>query len=236
MHATVIDPPPTSSPSFLETLTKAQAGDNVALDALFRQFYPQVKRIVHRSLATDLRNSRPWLAARFSTGDVVQEVFHGVLSDIGSFGGTTERAFAGYLTMVVRNRIIDAIRFHEAARRDGRRGAPPAREDEHASGEHEPSGLAENKEERDMLYAALAEFPEREQLLLRARFEETATFRDLADQLGYSSLSAVRRAYFAAHARLAVQLRGGGDPGSGDGLAADLGDDHSSASGEGDEA
>lgn len=197
---------------FAATLELAQRGDREAMDALVKQFLPQVRNLVHHSLATDLRNNRPWLTARFSTGDVVQEVFHGVLSDIHAFAGRTERAFAGYLSMVVRNRIIDAIRFHEAERRDGRLGVQSADYDEHSSREGEPSDAASDREEMERLYESLATLPEREQLLLRARFEETASFPELCENLGYSSVSATRRAYFSAHARLAVALRG--EPGS----------------------
>lgn len=208
--------------AFSQTLKLAQEGDRKAMDALVRQFLPQVKNLVHHSLATDLRNNRPWLTARFSTGDVVQEVFRGVVSDLDSFAGKTERAFAGYLAMVVRNRIIDAIRFHEAERRDGRLGVQTAEYDEHSSREGEPVDELEEQEEIDRLYAALGSLPEREQLLLRARFEETASFPELCERLGYSSVSATRRAYFSAHARLAVALRGApgeSAPGSGEGAS-----------------
>ncbi|QDV09589.1 RNA polymerase sigma factor [Planctomycetes bacterium Poly30] len=193
--------------NFAATLVAAKAGDSSAVNELFQLFYPRVKSLVHKSLALDLRNSRPWLTARFSTGDVVQEVFRSVLGDLSSFGGTTEKAFTGYLTMVVRNRIIDAIRFHEADRRDGRRGAAPLPEDEHPSDAAGPVSEVANAEEIDRFHEALAGFPEREQLLLRARFEETASFAELTEQLGYPSESTARRAYFAAQAKLAVQLR-----------------------------
>ena len=197
---------------FEATLRLAKAGDEVATNRLFERFYPSVRRLVHHSMSTDLRRSRPWLAARFSTGDVVQEVFRSVLEDLTGFGGSTERAFAAFLSMVVRNRIIDAIRFHEAERRDGRRGAPPVPENEHPSGEDRPDRTAASSEEIERFHRALSQFPERERLLLRARFEGTASFAELTETLGYSSESAARRAFFTAQARLAVQLR----PGEGD--------------------
>ena len=46
-----------------------------------------------------------------------------------------------------------------------------------------------------------------EQLLLRARIEQGAKFQDLADQLGYPSRSAARRAFYSAQARLVIRLR-----------------------------
>lgn len=201
-----LTPPDRKNDAFLDVLERARCGDREARGTLVEQFYPQVRAIVHRSLATDLRNNRPWLLARFSTGDVVQEVFQSVLGDLDAFQGSTERSFAGYLSMLVRNRIIDAIRFHEADRRDGRRSAPGPEDGDHTSGAVAPDGEAARREQRALLFAALAELPERERLLVRARFEDTASFRELAEQLGYGSESAARRAYQTAHARLAVRL------------------------------
>lgn len=195
-----------SRAAFFETLERAKEGQRDARNELIEQFYPQVRNIVHRSLATDLRTNRPWLAARFSTGDVVQEVFRSVLDDLHAFEGQTEKSFAGYLSMLVRNRIIDAIRFHEADRRDGRLSGPSIEEQDHESGDELPSGQAERREQREILFTALESLPERDRLLVRARFEETASFKELAEQLGYGSESAARRAYHAAQARIAVRL------------------------------
>lgn len=204
MH--ILHPKSTEQDPFLSLLAAARQGDAAAQDRLFRRFYPRVERMVHARLARDLRTRRPWLAARFSTGDVVQEVFRSVLADLRAFAGTNEDAFAGYLAMVVRNRIIDAVRFHEASARDGRRSrealdavtAPPESSD---AAEEVAAG-----EELARFHAVLAEFPEREQLLLRARLGRAESFPELAQQLGYSSPTAARRAFHAAEARLALRL------------------------------
>ncbi|MEZ6016310.1 MAG: sigma-70 family RNA polymerase sigma factor [Planctomycetota bacterium] len=192
---------------FHEALEGARRGESGALDLLTRRFYPTVQGLVHHRLASDLRRSRPWLSARFSTGDVVQDVFDGVLRDLGAFAGQTEEAFVGYLAAVVRNRIIDAIRFHEAAQRDGRRmhalGDEFDAEDERPT----PAENAMTAEEFERLFRALAEFDVREQHLLRARLEGVSTFTELADQLGYCSESAARRAFYDAQARLTLRLR-----------------------------
>ena len=190
-----------------EKLDLARAGDAQAINELFEQFYPRVQSMVHHSLATDLRRSRPWLSAKFSTGDVVQEVFRAVLKDLSVFAGKSEQSFVSYLAMVVRNRIIDTIRFHEAELRDGRRGAPPVIENETSSKSSGPVEEAIAADALDRFHAALAEFSERERLLLRSRFEGTASFVELAEQLGYSSVYSARRAYFSAQARLSARLR-----------------------------
>ncbi len=193
--------------SFQELLSKARAGDSEALEALFEDFYPDVRVMVHRHLARDLRQNRPWLATRFSTGDIVQEVFRSVLSDLRAFGGTTEFAFVGYLTTVVRNRIVDAVRFHEAARRDGRRGAELSTGSSGAAtGSHDPAKVVASVEQIERMHRALKSVSERERLLLRARLEGLSSFKELAEQLGYGSESAARRAFYAAKARLSILL------------------------------
>lgn len=208
MRLTVTSNPNTEG-AFEALLRRAKSGEDDAKNELFESFYPRVQRKVHHSLDQDLRRSRPWLKARFSTGDVVQEVFRSVISDLDTFGGTTERAFAGYLSMVVRNRIIDVIRFHEAEQRDGRRKGNPLVEEQHESDEIDPAQRAVTTDEIDRLLEAMSTFPERDQLLLRARLEDMASFPELAEQLGFGSVSAVRRAFFSAQAKLALRLDAG---------------------------
>ena len=191
--------------TFLETLSAAQHGSRDAHGEIVRRFYPQVRDMVHRRLQRDLRYGRPWLLSRFSTGDVVQEVFRSLLEDLGDFEGKTERAFVGYLAMMSRNRLIDAIRYHEASRRDGRLTVPEI-EDLPEGDPVDPSRSASVREEAAVFRELVADLPRREQLLIRARTEDGARFRDLAEQLGYSSPAAARRAYYATQARLAVRL------------------------------
>jgi RNA polymerase sigma factor (sigma-70 family) len=189
-------------------LERARQGDSDALNSLAQRFYPAVQALVHHRLATDMRHSRPWLTARFSTGDVVQSVFEGVLRNLEAFAGTNEEAFVGYLATVVRNRILDAVRFHEAAQRDGRRGQPIGLGFDAEGGEQDPADVALSAERLAELLEAMASFEPRVQHLLRARMEGLASFRELAEQLGFGSESAARRAYFDAQAKLALRLRG----------------------------
>jgi RNA polymerase sigma factor (sigma-70 family) len=194
-----------SSEEFQRDLEAARNADPSAIDHFVRAFYPTVEQMVHQQLAGDIRMHRPWLKARFSTGDIVQEVFRSVVQDLNAFGGKTADSFCGYLAMMVRNRILDAIRFHQAARRDGRRGQPidytPV-----SVGARTPLDEAADQEQLTHFLELLATFPEREQLLLRARLEDQETFEQLKEQLGYGSVSAVRRAFYAAQASLAVKL------------------------------
>lgn len=193
--------------NFVELLTAARAGDHDALEALVEAYYPPVQRMVHKHLARDLHSHRPWLASRFSTGDVVQEVFRSVLKDLGAFAGQTEGAFLGYLSMVVRNRIVDAIRFHESEKRDGRRTDPTTGTWLPDASDGRPEDRAVDAEESERMHRALSELPERERLLVRARLEGLETFEELTEQLGFGSVSATQRAFYAARARLTLALK-----------------------------
>ncbi|MEZ5966177.1 MAG: sigma-70 family RNA polymerase sigma factor [Planctomycetota bacterium] len=192
-------------PDFAEVLAAARAGDRAALDRLIAELYPKVRELVHASLATDLRRKRPWLTAMFSTGDVVQEVFCGVIRDLDGFHSVHDGAFVNYLATLVKNRLVDAVRFHQAMRRDVRRVGNPIDEDAMARGV-DPLAAAELEDELRAYTRALATFPQHEQLLLRERLNGARTFKELADLLGFGSEDAARRAFHAAQARLLLRL------------------------------
>ena len=202
------NPPPTSgSLDFLPLIDAARAGDSRALQSLVEHFYPTVSRMVHRSMAADLRLKKPWIASLFSTGDVVQEVFQSVLRSLESVESTSEEAFVGYLAMLVRNRLIDSVRFHEAARRDGRRVGVLEARPEPVSAQHGPATQACSAEELGLFRTALQSFAPRERHLLRERIEGGAPFQVLADRLGYASADSARKAFYVAQARLLLALQ-----------------------------
>lgn len=195
------------SADFNAVLAAVRAGDRAALDRMVTSLYPPVRALVHSSLETDLRRKRPWLTAMFSTGDVVQEVFLSVVRDLEDFQGTHEGAFVNYLATLVKNRLIDAVRFHEAMRRDVRRSSERVGEQEEAPPGAGPVDLVEREEQLRAYARAIAMFPQREQLLLRERLHGTQTFKELAEMLGYPSEDAARKAFHAAQARLLLRLR-----------------------------
>ncbi len=108
--------------------------------------------------------------------------------------------------MVVRNRLLDAIRFHQAAQRDGRRTSTSVEDTDPSSLRNGPATNASSIEEAATFHELLAGLDEREQLLLRARLEQGTKFQDLADRLGYPSKHAARRAFYATQARLVILL------------------------------
>jgi RNA polymerase sigma factor (sigma-70 family) len=151
------------------------------------------------------------LSALFSTGDVVQEVFLSVVRDVDSMKGATEASFAAFLATLVRNRIVDSIRFHEAMRRGARRSRGIDDEaDMGAASDAEPPVNAARAEEVERFCAQLAQTPPRERALLMGRIEHEHPFAQLAADLGYPSEDAARKAFYAAQARLLLRLRRAG--------------------------
>lgn len=189
-----------------QLLSEARTGDLDARERVFERFYPTVERLVHARLSKDVRIGRPWLNSRFSTGDVVQEVFRGLMDDLGAFRGNSEEALCSYLAISVKHKLVDALRFHQAQQRDGRRTAVDSSPGWSECASPGPAAKVSSQEELVRFQQILSELPARERLLLRARMESDLSFTDLAEQLGYGSRSAAQRAFYALRAKLAVEF------------------------------
>ena len=179
--------------------------DRAKLEELCQRHYQHVHDRVHRMLARDLRRGRPWLSALLSTGDVVHEVFLGVVRDFDRFRGESEQAFVAYLARLVRNRLIDSVRHHEASRRD------------HRLIERETSTLVDpdmtpstgltHQEDAELVSRILGTFPERDRALLRGRLEDEESFPVLAKSLGYASADSARKAFASVQARMMARIQ-----------------------------
>lgn len=200
----------TASSDFHATLLAARAGDGSALNELLSRFYPAVSREVHKALASSTRRHRPWLNSLFSTGDVVQEVFVSVVRDLEHVQAVDAGGFVSYLTTLVRNRLIDTIRFHEALQR-GVRNTQPIDDDELLVGSAaSPVDRAASAEGIEQFCAILNATPARERALLMGRIERGETYAELQRSLGYPSEDAARKAFYTAQARLILSLRRAG--------------------------
>lgn len=190
---------------FADHLHAARLGARDSQDALCRHFYPRVERIVHAQLRRELGAQRGGIAARFSSSDVVQEVFLRVIAGLSSFHGESEAQFQSYLVAIVRHRILDAVRHHAAARRDYRRnafdieGARWMTLDPALSHDSRPDLAAAE------LIPSLAPLSLAQRRILSARIERNLTFEEIAAELGYTSRYAARRAFFSAQARWLVE-------------------------------
>lgn len=169
------------------------------------RYYPLVSGRVHRLLDRDLRRGRPWLGAVLSTGDIVHEVFLGVVRDFEDFRGRSEHAFVAYLARLVHNRLIDAVRHHEASRRDQRRLERDVVE--LCDPEVSPGSRLTRGEDASLLATILLRLPERDRALLRGRLEDDESFQALAKSLGYASADSARKMFRRVQARVLAMLQ-----------------------------
>ncbi|MBK8978454.1 MAG: sigma-70 family RNA polymerase sigma factor [Planctomycetes bacterium] len=206
-----------------ELIRRAAAGDRDARARLLESVYPRVRARVHRELELDFRRNHRWILPLFSTGDIVQDVFVGVLTALEGFQGDDDAALVRYLTTLVRNRLVDAVRYHEAERRDPQRKQPIGATDDGgaalpAGDDPTPSMAAALAEQMETFRAVLDTFPEQTRLLLERRLCDGAPFEELASELGWATPNAAGKAFRAAKARLLIRLqeRGIAPPGGGD--------------------
>ncbi|MEM7205550.1 MAG: sigma-70 family RNA polymerase sigma factor [Planctomycetota bacterium] len=182
--------------------------DPRARDSLVARFYPAVERQVHAKLEAERRRKSGGLAAMFSTGDLVHEVFLRVLQGVTTFEGGADE-FERYLAKTVTHRLLDAIRYLEATRRHGPR-LEDIEADEPASDVTSPNAAAARREEAAKVDEALAALTAKDRQLLELRMRKHATFAEIAEQAGMPSADAARKATHMAEARLLVALRARG--------------------------
>lgn len=189
----------------------AAGGDAAAREQLVQACYLDVKTRVHRELEGDFRKRHKWILPLFSTHDVVHEVLAAVVEDLSDTQFAGPEPFFAYLGTLVRHRLLDAVRFHEAARRDGRKqiAEPEGGMAAVAADRREatPTLAASLGERAGLVREALAELPERQRRLLELRLLEDQTFPVIKEALGYSSDETARQAFHEAQAKLLVKLR-----------------------------
>ncbi len=197
-----------------QTLARAAQGDRSALQSLLAELYPRVRELVHRELAQDFRRRHRWMLPLFSTGDVVQDVFVGVIQSLDGFVAADADALIRYTATLVQHRLLDSVRYHEAQRRDQRR-----RQDEPEEGlgaapiparDPTPSLTAALREQVGIYRAVLEDLPEKQRLLLELRLSDELPFATIATRLAIASADAARKAFHEAQARLLVKLRARG--------------------------
>ena len=197
--------------SLRQVIQLAAKGDASAREQLVAECYSHVRKIVHRDLEQDFRRRHRWIAPLFSTHDVVHDVLAAVVNDLEDTKFEAAEKFYAYLGTLVRHRLLDAVRFHEAGRRDQRRNVANRTEgvgvNQSDGRENTPTMAAALGEQARLVRGALEDMPERQRRLLEMRLMEGATFSELRSALGYSSDETARQAFHAAQARLLVKLR-----------------------------
>ncbi len=187
--------PDQSWDSTLSLLTRARAGDEVAMNDLFARYLPALQRWARGRLPTKFRD----LA---DTSDVVQEALAQTFKKIGGFEHRGEGAFHAYLRQAVMNRIRDEIR------RADRRPVFVELEESRPYDGLSPFEAAIGTEVVEQYEAALQRLTEEERELIVARIELGLTYAELASTLDRPSPDAARMAVGRALVRLAEEMHG----------------------------
>jgi RNA polymerase sigma-70 factor (ECF subfamily) len=187
--------------STLTLLTRAKAGDVVALDDLFRRYMPSLRRWASGRLPR-------WARDLHDTPDLVQETLLATFRNIGGFEHRGEGALMAFLRQAVLNRIRDELR------RANRRPAPVELDETMIDPGLSPLEAAVGTQLVSRYDAALQRLCPEERELVILRVEMGLTYAELAAAVGKPSADAARMAVSRALVRLAEEL--GGDKSSTD--------------------
>lgn len=194
--------PPTTRRDFgqatsYQLLASARAGDDAAVDALYRRYYRPLRRFARGRIPD-------WAREAMDTDDLVQESLMRSLDKLESFEFRGPGGFQAYLRQIVLNRLRDHLR-RLAARSEMRRPAH-----EVAGGLEDPSP---SPIRRVMGQEALRRYEEaferlrpEDQEVVIARVELGFSYREVALATDRPSADAARMAVTRALRRLAEDM------------------------------
>ena len=164
---------------FLNMVLRVRQGDEAAASELVRIYEPHVRRVVR------IRLTDPGLRRQIDTLDVCQSVMGDffVRAALGQFDLQSPEQLIRLLATMARNKLINQVHHHQAARRDIRRLAPVSSELVQAvASEATPSQIASGRE----LLAACRSRLSDEELYLADQRAQGRSWPALAEELGGS--------------------------------------------------
>jgi RNA polymerase sigma-70 factor (ECF subfamily) len=177
----------------LDLLTRAQAGDQGAIEALFARLMPPLRRWARGHLPAYARDLS-------DTQDLVQEAVMHALRRLPTFEYRHEGALQAYLREAVNNRILDEIR--RVQRRPARVELVDNRPDPGPSALQHAIGR-EGVERYEMALQRLRP-PDREAIIARVELQQS--YEEIAVALQKPSANAARVAVVRALARLVREI------------------------------
>lgn len=176
-----------------ELLCRARAGDPDAMDELFAEHLPRLRRWASGRLPR-------WARDLADTSDLIQDTLLETFKRLEAFEPRGEGALQAYL----RQALINRIRNH--LRRLGARPAPVELESAWPDDSASPLELAIGRETLDRYDAALTRLSENERDLVVSRIEFGMTYAEIAEALGKPSADAARMAVVRAIEHLTTDM------------------------------
>jgi len=160
---------------------RAQAGERAAVEQLLERIRPRLEVWVAARLGEFLR-------ARVEADDIVQEILLKAYQGLPNFVPKGKNAFYGWLFTIAEHRIIEwSDKLRAAKRGPGRDGELAV---DVAGSTTTPSRAAARKEDRDLLFEALAQLPERYREILRLRRLEELSNDEAGARMGITGKNA----------------------------------------------
>ena len=175
-------------------VSRAQAGDGAALEAIVLRYQPALMRFAHGRLPAASRGM-------MDTGDLVQLAVIRTLERLDQF----EPAFRGSLLAYLRRAVLNQIR--DEIRRADRRPEIDALSHDLPDPGIGPLEQAISHEVLERYEAALAELPADQQEAFLMRIEMGCGYREIADAVGRPSTEAARMLVRRAIQTMARRLR-----------------------------
>lgn len=179
-----------------ELLLRARAGDETALDRLFRRYMPQLWRWAHGRIPGWARNSS-------DTSDIIQDTLLQTLRNLHHFEPHQKGALLRYLRRSLVNRIRDHTRNIARHPWDG------LIDEAFVSNGASPLDVTLVRIERERYLAALARLRPADRLAVSSRIDHGASYEEIQAALSLPSAQAARQAVRRAVLRLAAEMRRG---------------------------
>jgi RNA polymerase sigma factor (sigma-70 family) len=176
-----------------DLLVRARQDDAEALNELCRRYVPRLQRWAHGRLPA-------WARDALDTHDLVQDTLTSVFQKIPSFDPRHEGAFAAYVHLALRNRLLDAIR------RARRRPVVDALDSDKSDPEPSPLMQAIGQETLDRYEEALQRIKPEEQAAIVLRVEMGYSYEEIAEELRKPTAAAASMAVRRALVRLAKEM------------------------------
>jgi RNA polymerase sigma-70 factor, ECF subfamily len=169
-----------------QLLARASAGDASAMEALLVAHRSRLLEYISRHLPEDVRRV-------MGPEDVLQDVYFEAFRRLGTFTADGDSALDRWLATIARNKLIDLVRGHRAAKRGGGATADVGQGGEHsievmlqdlAVYERTPSKSVLAHELIAAMQTALGRLAEDHREALRLRYMEQLSPADVAARMG----------------------------------------------------
>jgi RNA polymerase sigma-70 factor (ECF subfamily) len=180
-------------------LSRSQAGDATAREALLAKLRPYIRLLVRTRLG-------PHLGSKLDGSDIVQETLLRIHAGLEKFAGQGVPQLLGWVGQIVAHAVVTCQRYHAAEKRD-------LTCEEHDGGllvrflpeSRPPETRVLQVEEAARLAAALERLPKVQREVIQARFFDQLRFSEISRRTG-KSVGAVRVVCLRALERLRQEL------------------------------